>query len=87
MRCVLHAHHDADLKGFVNPLQDTLARNLQGAGDLAHGLAGMVTPQDLRPLDIAEGSRLGLAKLIEMFLLFVGQNELRTCGCSCHARA
>jgi len=27
----------------------------------------MVTPQDLGPLDIAEGSRLGLAKLIEMF--------------------
>jgi hypothetical protein len=31
-------------------------------------------------LDIPESGGLGLAKLIEMFLLFVGENEPWTCG-------
>jgi len=35
-------------------------------------------------LDIPESGGLGLAKLIEMTLLFVGENEPWTCGCSRH---
>jgi hypothetical protein len=43
-----------------------------GARDLAYGLTGMVAPQNLRPLDVAEGGGSRLAKLIEMGFLLVG---------------
>src|ERR1700745_2008553 len=85
MRRVLHAHLCADLEGFVNPFQHALARHLQGASDLADGLAGMVAPQDLRALDITESGGLGLSKLIEMILLFLSKNELRMCRWPWHA--
>jgi hypothetical protein len=84
MRGVLHAHVGADLEGLVNPFQNALARHFQGSCDLAHSLAGMIAPQDLRPLDIAESGSLGLAKLIETTFLFGCENERRTCGYSCH---
>jgi hypothetical protein len=68
MRCVHQARPGADLEGLVNPFQNALTRHLQGACDLADSFASMITPQDLRSLDIAESSGLGLAKLIEMIL-------------------
>jgi hypothetical protein len=84
MRRVLHAGLDAHLQGFINPLQHTFARHLQGARGLAYGLAGMISPQNLRALDVAESRALRLTELVEVFFLLVGQNELRALGCSCH---
>jgi hypothetical protein len=81
---VLHAGLDAHLESFINPLQHAFARHLQGARDLTYSLAGMITPQDLRALDVAESGGSRLTKLIEVLLLLVGQNELRALGCSCH---
>src|SRR5437899_5617766 len=54
MWCVLHAHLRADLEGLVNPFQNALPRHLQGSCDLADSLEGMITPSDLRALDIGE---------------------------------
>ncbi len=64
MRRVLHAHYDADLKGFVNPFENTLACHVEGERDLAHGLAGIITPHDLSPLDVAEGQ--DVRKIVEI---------------------
>src|ERR1022692_54453 len=84
MRSILHPRFGAYLESFINPLQNALARHLPGARDLAYGLTGMVAPQNLRPLDVAESGGSRLAKLIEMGFLLVGQNQLRAPGCSCH---
>jgi hypothetical protein len=81
---ILQAHIGADVESLVDPFQNALAGHLEGSHDLAYSLAGMITRQDLRALDIAEGGDLGLAKLIEAAFLLIGKNELRTCGCSCH---
>src|SRR5579862_6582739 len=83
MRRIFQAHIGTDLEGPVNPFQNTLARHLQGSCDLADGLAGIIAPQDLRALDIAESGGLGMAKVAEVILLFISKNEPRTCGCSC----
>jgi hypothetical protein len=82
---VLHSRLDADLESLVYPFQNALARHLHGARDLAHVFTSIIAPQDLSSLDIAESGGLGLAKKIEMVLLFTGKNEPRTCGCSRHA--
>lgn len=58
MRRILHAHIGANLERLVNPFQGTLAGHLQGACDLAHSLASVLAPKDLRALDIAESGRL-----------------------------
>src|ERR1017187_10142255 len=84
MRSILHPRFGAYLESFINPLQNALARHLPGARDLAYGLTGMVAPQNLRPLDVAESGGSRLAKLIAMGFLLVGQNQLRAPGCSCH---
>jgi hypothetical protein len=39
-----------------------------------------IPPKNLRPLDIAESSGLGLSNLIHMHLLFIGKNQLRARG-------
>ena len=69
------------------PLQNALAGQGQGARDLADGLASRIARQDLRPLDLADGSCPGLAKLIQAALLLNGQEELCAGGTSCHAPA
>src|ERR1039458_7308540 len=84
MRSILHPRFGAYLESFINPLQNALARHLPGARDLAYGLTGMVAPQNLRPLDVAESGGSRPAKLIEMGVLLVGQNQLRAPGWSCH---
>src|ERR1017187_9068066 len=84
MRSILHPCFGAHLESFINPLQNALARHLPGARDLAYGLAGMVAPQNLRPLDVAERGCSRLAKLVEVGFLLVGQNKLGAPGCACH---
>src|ERR1039458_9992540 len=85
MRSILHPRFGAYLESFINPLQNALARHLPGARDLAYGLTGMVAPQNLRPLDVAESGGSRLAKLIEMGFLLVGQNQLRAPALECSA--
>src|ERR1035441_6011608 len=55
VRNVLHACLSPHLESFFNPLQYTLPRHLQSAGDLANRLASGIMPQDLSALYVAEG--------------------------------
>ena len=84
MRSILHPRFGAYLECLIDPFQNALARHPPGARDLAYGLTGMVAPQNLRPLDVAESGGSRLAKLIEMSFLLVGQKKLRAPGCSGH---
>jgi hypothetical protein len=63
------------LQSFVDPLQNAVAGRLQIARDLAHLVTGIITPKNLRPLDIAESGGLGLSKLIEVHPLFIGKDQ------------
>ena len=75
MWSVLYADVSADLKGLIDPFQHALACHIQGARDLAYGLADRIEPQNLCPLDVAERSGFGLAKLIDAPSLLVGEDE------------